>query len=863
MTVVEYEDRLLVVDTRPAVPDRRDGRHRPRPAGLQLTCAAASTTSRAIVITHGHEDHLGALPWILRELRAEGADELPPVFGAPLTMAMARSKLDEHHLQERRGRGRRSRGRRSSSGPFDVELDPHDALDPGRRAPSRSTTDLGTVLITGDYKFDQTPVDGPPADVSRLARARLRGRAAAVRRLDERRPPGLLAERGAGRPAPAADVPALRGPDHRHLLRLEHPPRPAGRRRRRDARPQGRAARPLDAQEHEHRPLARPHRGARRDARSGRARSTTSPTSGSSSSRPGRQGEPLSALRRMAFNDHPQVAAARAATPSSSRRRRSPATSARSTRRSTGSTTSAARWSPPRDAPDPRLRPRLRRGDQADAEPRQAEVRDAVPRRLQAAASCTASSPSPSACPPTTSSRARTGCRSSSTSAARASASPSAPGMIFVDGVEIGDVADVALRDRRMLSADGIFVVVATISEQDGTSVAEPEVIFRGVPFPEEAERLLDDIRGTVERSLARAAEGQGPRDRHHPDDAARRPRRARLRPAASAGRWSCRSSSRSDQRRRGGRRAAIVRASAARRVTPTLRRHRRTPSLAGLGPDPRRRRAGGRTTNRAPGPASSRTTSPPWATATALHDRQAQARSSRRGRRRRARSARRCARAAPAGRPGRRPATVTSTRQPSAARRATTMSVPGGRVVDRVLDQVQDEPVQLVARALDDEPGLRRRPPDACSADSGAGLADGVDGDGADVDRAQVALLARRPTRASSSRSATSRRIRRELRSADAAASPLLAVELVGQQLEVGEDRRQRRAQLVRGVGDERALAVERRLGLAARALERAEHLVERRARARRPRPPRAAGGPGGRGRRCARCRARRRSGR
>ena len=60
--------------------------------------------------------------------------------------------------------------------------------------------------------------------------------------------------------------------------------------------------------------------------------------------------------------------------------------------------------------------------------------------------------------------------------------------MIFVDGVDIGDPTDVALRDRRMLSADGIFIVVATISEQDGSSVAEPEVIFRGVPFPDEAE---------------------------------------------------------------------------------------------------------------------------------------------------------------------------------------------------------------------------------------------------------------------------------------------------------------------------------------------------------------------------------------
>ena len=78
--------------------------------------------------------------------------------------------------------------------------------------------------------------------------------------------------------------------------------------------------------------------------------------------------------------------------------------------------------------------------------------------------------------------------------------------MIFVDGVDIGDVADVALRDRRMLSADGIFVVVATISEQDGSSVAEPEVILRGVPFPDEAEQLLDDIRATVDASLERAA---------------------------------------------------------------------------------------------------------------------------------------------------------------------------------------------------------------------------------------------------------------------------------------------------------------------------------------------------------------------
>jgi ribonuclease J len=83
---------------------------------------------------------------------------------------------------------------------------------------------------------------------------------------------------------------------------------------------------------------------------------------------------------------------------------------------------------------------------------------------------------------------------------------PEQSGMIFVDGVDVGDPADVALRDRRMLSADGIFIVVATVSEQSGESVAPPEVIFRGVPFIEQADELVDDIRAEVELSLSRAA---------------------------------------------------------------------------------------------------------------------------------------------------------------------------------------------------------------------------------------------------------------------------------------------------------------------------------------------------------------------
>jgi ribonuclease J len=80
-------------------------------------------------------------------------------------------------------------------------------------------------------------------------------------------------------------------------------------------------------------------------------------------------------------------------------------------------------------------------------------------------------------------------------------------GMVFVDGVDIGDVADVALRDRRMLSADGIFIVVATISEQDGSSVVPPEVLARGVPFLDAEGAFIEELREAVEDSLDRAAE--------------------------------------------------------------------------------------------------------------------------------------------------------------------------------------------------------------------------------------------------------------------------------------------------------------------------------------------------------------------
>jgi ribonuclease J len=163
MTVVEYEDRIVVVDTGLRFPTADM-------LGIDLVLPDFSYLREraddieAIVITHGHEDHIGALPWVLRELRAQRS---PTVYGGRLTIAMARSKLDEHNLRDVHLEDI-DPGDEIELGPFNMELVHLTHSIPDSCAVAL-TTDLGTILVTGDYKFDQTPVDGEPADVSRLA----------------------------------------------------------------------------------------------------------------------------------------------------------------------------------------------------------------------------------------------------------------------------------------------------------------------------------------------------------------------------------------------------------------------------------------------------------------------------------------------------------------------------------------------------------------------------------------------------------------------------------------------------------------------------------------------------------------------
>ena len=164
MTVVEYDDRIVVVDTGLRFPTTTcSGSTSCCPTSA--TCASASTTSRRSSITHGHEDHLGALPWVLRELGSATA----AVYGGPLTIAMARSKLDEHRLRDVAARGPRPTASGSTLGPFELELVHMTHSIPDSCAVVLDDRARDGSCVTGDYKFDQTPVDGMPADVSRLA----------------------------------------------------------------------------------------------------------------------------------------------------------------------------------------------------------------------------------------------------------------------------------------------------------------------------------------------------------------------------------------------------------------------------------------------------------------------------------------------------------------------------------------------------------------------------------------------------------------------------------------------------------------------------------------------------------------------
>jgi ribonuclease J len=160
MTVFEIGRKLLIIDcgvlfpeeTQPGVdlilPDFHPIRHR-------------LDDILAIVLTHGHEDHIGAVPYLLK-LRAD-----IPLIGSTLTLALIEAKLKEHRIQPLTMEV--SEGGREKLGPFDVEFVAVNHSIPDALAVMVRTT-AGSVLHTGDFKMDQLPLDGRLTDLRSFAR---------------------------------------------------------------------------------------------------------------------------------------------------------------------------------------------------------------------------------------------------------------------------------------------------------------------------------------------------------------------------------------------------------------------------------------------------------------------------------------------------------------------------------------------------------------------------------------------------------------------------------------------------------------------------------------------------------------------
>ncbi|MBB6629607.1 ribonuclease J [Nocardioides sp. KIGAM211] len=161
MTVFEYDDRLLIVDCGVLFPED----HQP---GIDLILPDFDSIRdrldrvEALVLTHGHEDHIGATPYLLRE-RGD-----IPLVGSELTLALLGSKLREHRLRETVHHVVVA-GERISFGPFDLEFVAVNHSIPDALAVA-IRTGAGLVLHTGDFKMDQLPLDGRITDLNAFAR---------------------------------------------------------------------------------------------------------------------------------------------------------------------------------------------------------------------------------------------------------------------------------------------------------------------------------------------------------------------------------------------------------------------------------------------------------------------------------------------------------------------------------------------------------------------------------------------------------------------------------------------------------------------------------------------------------------------
>lgn len=161
MTLYEYEGEMILVDCGLAFPE-------PEMLGVDLVIPDFAYVEKnkdkikGIFITHGHEDHIGGLPYLLKNYNI-------PVYGTKLTLGLIKSKLEEHKILDKVKLNEIKPKGKVQLGSFEVE-----AIHVNHSIPDALalaiTTPAGVILQTGDFKIDTTPIDGEVIDLSRIAR---------------------------------------------------------------------------------------------------------------------------------------------------------------------------------------------------------------------------------------------------------------------------------------------------------------------------------------------------------------------------------------------------------------------------------------------------------------------------------------------------------------------------------------------------------------------------------------------------------------------------------------------------------------------------------------------------------------------
>ena len=162
ITVFETENEAILVDVGMSFPDEK--MH-----GVDILVPDFSYVREiknkivAVIITHAHEDHIGAVPYLFKEMQF-------PIYATSLPLAMIGNKFDEHHIKEFRRYFNPIVKRQQYKIGNDFEIEwmhmTHSILDSSSLA---ITTDAGTIIHTGDFKIDHTPIDGYTADLHRFA----------------------------------------------------------------------------------------------------------------------------------------------------------------------------------------------------------------------------------------------------------------------------------------------------------------------------------------------------------------------------------------------------------------------------------------------------------------------------------------------------------------------------------------------------------------------------------------------------------------------------------------------------------------------------------------------------------------------